>query len=77
MKLISDNAKTFKSSTEQMAKIVRSSKVQRDLANKGVGWDLIGEREPSHREFWERMFRCVKLCAKKTIGRTVLTFDEL
>lgn len=45
-KLISDNVKTFKSSTKEIAKIVRSSEVQRDLANKGVSWEFIVERAP-------------------------------
>ena len=77
VKLISDNAKTFKSSAGEVAKIARSSEVQTQLANKGVSWDFIVERPPWHGGFWERMVRCVKRCLKKSIGRTSLTFEEL
>ena len=27
--------------------------------------------------FWERMLQCVKICLKKHMGRSPLTFDEL
>ena len=77
MRLISDNAKTFKSSAGEVAKIARSSEVQTQLANKGVSWDFIVERAPWHGGFWERMVCCVKRCLKKSIGRMSLTFEEL
>ena len=76
-KLISDNAKTFKSSAKEVKKIARSTEVQRYLVNKGVAWDFIIEKAPWHGGFWERMVRSVKRCLKKTVGRAYLSFEEM
>ena len=56
VKLISDNAKIFKSSAGEVAKIARSSELQTQLANKGVSWDFTVERAPWHGGFWKNVF---------------------
>ena len=52
-RLISDNAKTFKSAAKEVKYIGRSPEVQRFLANKGIVWDFIVEKAPWHGGFWE------------------------
>ena len=44
--IISDNAKTFKSSAREVAKITRSSKVLRYLTNNRTTWKFIFEKAP-------------------------------
>ena len=44
--MISDNAKTFKSSSKQITKIIRSSEVQKYLTRNRITWKFIVERAP-------------------------------
>ena len=44
--LTTDNAKTFKSASREIQRIVRSPEVQRFLANKGISWTYITEKAP-------------------------------
>ena len=76
-KMISDNAKTFKSASSKIKKISRSTEVQQYLTNKQVSWEFIIEKAPWWGGFWERMVRSVKNCLRKNLGRTSLTFEEL
>jgi hypothetical protein len=75
--LLTDNAKTFKSASKEVQRILRSPEVQRALANKGVAWEYITEKAPGHGGFWERMVESVKRCLKKILGRTSLNFEAL
>jgi len=52
-RLISDNAKTFKSAAKEVKSIGHSPEVQHFLANKGIVWDFIVEKAPWHGGFWE------------------------
>ena len=76
-KMISDNAKTFTASAREVKKIVRTPEVQRYLVDKRVTWEFISEKAPWWGGLWERLVRSVKNCLKKTIGRSLLTFEEL
>ena len=75
--LITDNAKTFKASSQIIAKIARSSEVVHFFNNHRVTWKFIVERAPWWGGFWERLIRSVKRCLKRSIGRANLSFDEL
>ena len=75
--MLTDNAKTFKSASVDVKKISRSSEVKRYLANRQVDWQFIVERAPWWGGFWERLVRNVKRCLKKTVGRSLLTFEGL
>lgn len=75
--IISDNAKTFKSSAREVAKIMRSSEVLRYLANNRTTWKFIIERAPWWGGFWERMVQDIKRSLRKAIGRANLSFEEL
>ena len=76
-KLLTHNAKTFKSVSVYVKKISRSSEVKQYLANRQVDWQFIMERAPWLGGFWERLVRSVKRCLKKSVGRSLLTFEEL
>ena len=75
--LITDNAKTFKASSQIIARISRASEVVQFLSNHRITWTFITEWAPWWGGFWERLIRSVKRCLKKSIGRANLSFDEL
>ena len=76
-KLLTHNAKTFKSVSVDVKKISSSREVKQYLANRQVDWQFIMERAPWLGGFWERLVRSVKRCLKKSVGRSLLTFEEL
>ncbi|XP_046841881.1 uncharacterized protein LOC124435998 [Xenia sp. Carnegie-2017] len=76
-RLISDNAKTFKSASKEVANILRSTDIQSELASKGVNWEFIIEKAPWQGGFYERMIQSTKRCLKKTLGRSSMDFDAL
>ena len=53
--LMSDNGKTFKGSSKEIAKIARSKEVMRYLSINGVSWKFIVEKAPWWGGFWERL----------------------
>ena len=73
----SDNAKTFRSSSQDIRKIARAEEVWRYLANKQISWNFIIEKAPWWGGFWERLVRSIKKPLKKILGRSTLSFDEL
>ena len=75
--LISDNAKTFKASSTQIAKIRRSTEVSRYLIDNQITWTFIVERAPWWGGFWERLIQSVKRCLRKVIGRNIMKFEQL
>ena len=75
--IISDNAKTFKSSSKQITKIVRSPEIQKFLTGNCISWKFIVERAPWWGGFWERLVQSIKCCLRKSLGRIILNFDQL
>ena len=75
--IVSDNAKTCKSSSKQVTKIIRSTEVQKFWAGNRISWKFVVERAPWWGGFYERLVQSVKRCLKKTLGRTILNFDQL
>ena len=67
--VITDNAKTFKSASSEVKKIVRSQEVQLYMVNHQVTWSFILEKAPWWGGFWERLVGSVKRCLKKNLGR--------
>ena len=65
---MSDNAKTFKHSSKEIQKIVRSDQVRDRLTNQQIKWQFIAEKAPWWGGYWERMVQSVKRCLRKTIG---------
>ena len=66
-RLITDNAKTFKSASKVVKNILRSTEIQRELASKGVTWKFIIEKAPWQGGFYERMIQSTKRCLKKLL----------
>jgi len=74
---MSDNAKTSKHCSKEIAKITRAEEVRRHLTNKQIEWRIIVEKAPWWGGYWERLVQSVKRCLRKTIGRSSLKFEEL
>ena len=75
--LISDNAKTFKSSSKEIRSICRATEVSQYLCNNRTSWRFIVAKSPWWGGFYERMVQTVKRPLRKVIGRSNLRFDEL
>lgn len=75
--LHSDNVKSFKSSSREVQRIIRSEEVWCYLTNKQIQWNFIIEKAPWWRGYWERLVRSIKRPLKKVLGRATLGFDEL
>ena len=73
---ISDNAKTFKSSSKIILNIARAADVIKYLNNNRITWRFIMEQAPWWGGFWERLIRSVKQCLKKCIGQANLIFEQ-
>ena len=77
VKILSDNAKTFKTASKEVRKLFRCPKLHSFLTNKGVEWTFIPEKSPWEGGIWERLVRSVKRCLVKVIGRAMVSFMEL
>ena len=75
--IMSDNAKTFKHSSKEVKKIVRSDEVHEHMTNHQIEWQFIAEKAPWWGGYWERMVQSMKRCLRKTIGRSTLTIEEM
>jgi len=75
--ITSDNTKTFKSSSKQVTKIMRSSEVQTFLTRSRISWKFVIERAPWWGRFYERLVQSVKRCLRKSLGKTILNFDQM
>ena len=75
--LITDNAKTFKSASTEVKKLLRSPRLSEYFVLRGVKWRFIPELSPFQGGFWERLVRSTKRCLNKVIGRAFLSHDEL
>ena len=53
--IISDNAKTFKASSKEVSKIIRSDEVQRYFTRNRIKWKFIAEKVPWLEFFWKHL----------------------
>ena len=77
VKIISDNAKTFKGAAKTLEAVMQSQEVKRYFSELNVRWSCNLERAPWWGGIFERMVQTTKRCLRKTIGRAHLTYDEL
>ena len=75
--VISDNAKTFKSASKELEKIMNDPSVIRYFTQERIRWSYILEKAPWWGGFYEILVKSLKSSLKKTIGRAKLTQDEL
>ena len=75
--LWSDNAKTFKSASIEVKKLLRSPRFYESLSLRCVEWKFITEKSPWEGGVCERLIRSVNRCIIKVIGRALLDFHEM
>ena len=75
--IISDNAKTFKKSAEDLNCFITRSPTQEYAENKKITWLFYLEKSPWWGGFIERMVQSVKSVLRKTLYRTFMSYDEM
>ena len=76
--IVSDNAKSFKQSSEILKRLFKNKNELREkLENQGIKWKFITERAPWHGGFYERMVGSVKRALKRVLGKSRLTQIEM
>lgn len=79
--IVSDNAQQFKLSSDVVktiwSGIIKSECVQNYVSGENIQWTYIIELAPWMGGFYERMVGLVKRALRKTIGRKILSNDQL
>ena len=77
VRMISDNAKTFKSAANLVREMVEDPGVTDFFGIRGVQWMFNVERAPWWGGIFERMIQTAKRCLRKIVGNARLTHEEL
>ena len=77
VKMISDNAKTFKAVAKKVRDMVTDSEAVNLLSIRGVQWMYNVERAPWWGGIFEQMILTVKRCLRKMVGNARLIHEEL
>ena len=75
--MISDNAKTFKKTAEDLDCLVTRSPTQEFMEDNRIVWLFYLEKSPWWGGFIERMVGSVKKVLRKSLYRTFLSYDEM
>ena len=75
--IISDNAKTFKKTAEDLNCMITRSPTKEYVENKKITWLFYLEKSPWWGGFIERLVQSVKSILRKTLYRTFLSYDEM
>ena len=75
--IVTDNTETFKAASKKLANIFKSSVVNDYLVKHSIKWKYDLAKAPWWGGFYERLIKGVKLCLKKNVGKSRLSYDEL
>lgn len=77
---MSDNGTNFRLAAkviqEEWKKVINSSTVQDEAAEKGITWKFIAERAPWRGGFWERLIRIIKNGLRKMTGKKIWNLGQ-
>ena len=76
-RIISDNAKTFKSAAKFLKAVSDHPDTKKYFASTGIEWRFNLERARWWGGLFERMVKSVKRCLRKMVGRASLSYDEM
>ena len=76
-RMVSDNAKTFKSAEKLIKMTLGDPIVKKFFSNLQLTWSFNLEKAPWQGGFFERLIQSAKRCLKRTIGNSKLSYDEL
>ena len=77
VRIVSDNAKTFKATSRLLHEILSADEVTDLLVSKRITWRFNLDRSPWWGGAFERMVGSVKRCLRKALGNARLTQDEM
>ncbi|XP_074657119.1 uncharacterized protein LOC141910288 [Tubulanus polymorphus] len=75
-KMISDNAKTYRKTSTELAKLLSDPRLKEFALRNRIEWMFILEKAPWWGGFYERLVKSVKRCLKKILGVTKLSIEE-
>ena len=75
--IYSDNARTFQRADKYFKALYNSTTLADFLAGRRIKWKYSASLSQWWGGWWERMVRTMKSMLKKTLRRTVLTYEEL
>ena len=75
--IISDNAATFRATTDWIKKIRKSEELNDYLASQSITWQFNLSKSPWWGGLYKRLIKEVKKTLYKTLGKTHLTFEQL
>jgi transposase InsO family protein len=75
--IMSDNASNFTNSSKMISEILHSNVVNNYFLDHKIEWKFITPGAPWQGGVWERMVGVTKLCLKKLVGNSSLSFHEL
>lgn len=75
--IISDNATNFTHGDKMLHEILRSNVVNNYFLHHRIKWQFITPSAPWMGGMYERLIGTTKLCLKKVLGRSVVTYHEL
>lgn len=76
-KMISDNGKTFKSASKSISGLFTDSVIKKHFSNLQLEWSFNLKKAPWWGGIFKRLIKSAKCCLRKTLGRPVLTYNEL
>lgn len=81
--IYSDNATNFAGATRELSKLItqavkgiENEAVQSFITSNKITWKFIPPRSPHHGGLWEAAVKSVKFHIKRTVGETLLTYEE-
>jgi hypothetical protein len=77
IKILSDNAKTFKAASKIISSIMSHSSIKQHFLDHKISWQFNVERAPWWGGVFERMIQSEKRLIRKIVGTAKLTFDEM
>ena len=75
--MISDNATTFQSTSEELKTLTSSEEIRATLNREGVTWRFIPKKAPWFGGFWEHLVGLTKSAIKKVLGRAHISLQVL
>jgi hypothetical protein len=76
-RILSDNAKTFKTAARLIKTIFSDKEVKDYLLHAGVEWKFNLEKAPWWGGLFERMIKSTKRCLRKVVGTAKFSYDEM
>lgn len=76
-RILTDNAQTFKAADKSLQSILQNPEIKAIAENMRIHWMYNIEKAPWQGGFFERMVKSTKRCLRKTLGKSIVTFDEL